>query len=73
MAGRARAEPRGKENATELEALAPLVDDGLLVDEGTRLRVTATGRALVRNVAMAFDARLRRRQGKRLKVFSRTV
>ncbi len=59
--------------AAELGALTPLMGDGLLVDEGDRLRVTPTGRALVRNVAMAFDARLRRRQGKRLKVFSRTV
>lgn len=65
----------GEEGATyfapELEALAPLVQDGLVQREGARLRVTPLGRFFVRNVAMVFDSYLRRRGGGG--TFSRTV
>ena len=44
--------------AAELAALAPLADDGLVELSASALEVTPIGRLLVRNVAMAFDARL---------------
>ncbi len=56
--------------AEELERLAPLEDDGLVRREGTQLEVTPLGRLFVRNVAMVFDAYLRRSERPR---FSRTV
>lgn len=54
----------------ELEALAPLAEDGLVETDGRLLRVTPLGRLLVRNVAMAFDEYLGRKSGVR---YSRTV
>ena len=42
----------------ELEALAPLADDGLVRVMGERISVPEDRRALVRNVAAAFDAYL---------------
>ncbi len=48
-----------------------LVEDGLVTLEGDLVRVTPLGQILVRNVAMLFDAYLRREGGK--KQFSRTV
>jgi oxygen-independent coproporphyrinogen-3 oxidase len=60
--------------AAELASLRPAQDDGLLVlSADGSLRVTPTGRLLVRNLAMAFDAYLdeQRRSGRRM--FSRTV
>jgi oxygen-independent coproporphyrinogen III oxidase len=42
----------------ELEALAPLVDDGVVEVDGLVIRVTARGRPLVRVVCAAFDAYL---------------
>ncbi|MBM4014827.1 MAG: oxygen-independent coproporphyrinogen III oxidase [Planctomycetes bacterium] len=41
--------------ARELAALREMVTDGLLVVAGARLELTAVGRHLARNVAMAFD------------------
>ena len=55
--------------AAELERLAPLAGDGLVRLRTDAVEVTALGRLLVRNVAMAFDAYLDR-PGQR---FSRTV
>lgn len=46
--------------APEIEALEPLVSDGLARWDRDVLRVTPVGRLLVRNVAMVFDARLQR-------------
>ncbi|MDY6941705.1 MAG: oxygen-independent coproporphyrinogen III oxidase [Pseudomonadota bacterium] len=43
----------------ELERLAPLIEDALLVTTDDRLQVTPRGRLLLRNVAMVFDAYLR--------------
>ncbi len=48
-----------------------LEDDGLVAFDGDVLQVTALGQLLVRNVAMLFDAYLKREGGK--KQFSRTV
>ena len=45
--------------APELESLAPLTADGLVETSQSGLRVTPSGRLLVRNVAMTFDRRLR--------------
>jgi oxygen-independent coproporphyrinogen III oxidase len=42
--------------APELEALAPLVADGLVEVTGAEITVTPLGRMFVRNVAMVFDA-----------------
>jgi oxygen-independent coproporphyrinogen-3 oxidase len=44
---------------TDLAALAPLIDDGLVSLADRSLQVTPRGRLLVRSVAMAFDANLR--------------
>ena len=46
--------------ATELAALAPLEADDLVAREGRSLRITARGRLLMRNVAMVFDAHLKK-------------
>lgn len=45
--------------APELEALAPLADDGLVDVSSRRIAVTPRGRLLVRSVAMVFDRFLR--------------
>ena len=48
-----------------------LQDDGLVTFDGTLLRVTPLGQLLVRNVAMLFDAYLKK--GASRAQFSRTV
>ncbi|HEU4385656.1 MAG TPA: oxygen-independent coproporphyrinogen III oxidase [Anaeromyxobacteraceae bacterium] len=53
--------------------LKELVDDGLVTFDGHVLTVTPTGRLLVRNVAMMFDAYLPRHAKDRAPTFSRTV
>jgi oxygen-independent coproporphyrinogen-3 oxidase len=45
--------------ATELEALKPLANDGLIELGPDAIAVTARGRLLVRTVAMVFDRHLR--------------
>lgn len=55
--------------ASELEALAPLAEDGLVELSADRIEVTPVGRLLVRNVAMTFDAYLGRSTAR----YSRTV
>jgi oxygen-independent coproporphyrinogen-3 oxidase len=60
--------------APELARLAPLADDGLVeLAPGGDLRVTPTGRLLVRNVAMVFDAYLPDQRARERPLFSRTV
>jgi oxygen-independent coproporphyrinogen III oxidase len=54
----------------ELAALAPHEEDGLIVRDGRRVTLTPLGRLFARNVAMVFDAYLRRRRDR---PFSRTV
>ncbi|MEI8296569.1 MAG: oxygen-independent coproporphyrinogen III oxidase [Pseudomonadota bacterium] len=46
--------------AAELEALAPLERDDLVAREGRSLRISERGRLLMRNVAMVFDAHLKK-------------
>jgi oxygen-independent coproporphyrinogen-3 oxidase len=58
--------------AADLEAgVKELQDDGLVTFDGTLLRVTPLGQLLVRNVAMLFDAYLKK--GASRAQFSRTV
>jgi oxygen-independent coproporphyrinogen III oxidase len=64
-ASRAAIEENLRAGVKELE------DDGLVTFDGTLLRVTPLGQLLVRNVAMLFDAYLKKEGGK--KQFSRTV
>lgn len=45
--------------ANELTALRPLASDGLVTRDDASINVTERGRALLRNVAMVFDAYLR--------------
>ena len=51
----------GADFSEELSLLAPMMNDGLIEIEGTRLIVTATGRPIVRVIAAAFD-RYRRQE-----------
>lgn len=46
--------------ADELERVKPLEADDLVAREGRSLRITARGRLLMRNVAMVFDAHLKK-------------
>jgi len=48
------------------------VEDGLVTFDGDVLRVEPLGQLLVRNVAMLFDAYLKK-TGEKKQVFSRTV
>ena len=56
--------------AAELRSLADLEDDGLVRRDSAGLEVTDTGRLLVRNIAMRFDAYATRAGGGR---YSRTI
>lgn len=58
--------------ADALAALQTMEADGLLVRSGDRLQVTERGRPFVRNIGMAFDARLKRRQPE-TSLFSQSV
>ncbi len=62
---------RAAVEANVKEGVKELVDDGLVTLDGEVLRVTPLGQLLVRNVAMLFDAYLKKEGGK--KQFSRTV
>src|SRR5262249_14362190 len=58
--------------AEEMQALAPLERDGLVRVRGTEIEVLPIGQVFVRNVAMVFDAYLRKPTCAR-PVYSRTV
>ena len=60
----------GEHFAEALQALVPMERDDLLSFRGDILTITPTGRFLIRNICMAFDARLAEKPGHR---FSRTV
>jgi oxygen-independent coproporphyrinogen-3 oxidase len=65
---------KGSRDAVEQDlraGLAELEDDGLVTFDGALLRVTPLGQLLVRNIAMLFDAYLKR--GASRAQFSRTV
>jgi len=55
-----------------LELLHPMETDGLLVLDPQKLNVTETGKIFIRNICMAFDARLIRNQPQ-TQLFSQTV
>jgi oxygen-independent coproporphyrinogen-3 oxidase len=57
--------------AESLEALPPLVEDGLATVDDIGIRITDKGRYFVRNVAMILDAYLGKGKGK--PIFSKTV
>ena len=56
--------------APELEALRAMAADGLLTADEHALRVTPSGKLLIRNICMVFDGYLRERAGQR---FSRVI
>lgn len=59
---------------TDLELLAPHVDEGLAVVEDDQIRATPIGELFVRNLAMCFDRYMREKHaGDEKPVFSRTV
>jgi oxygen-independent coproporphyrinogen-3 oxidase len=58
--------------ASEIEDLAPLIDDDLITFDHQKITVTPTGRDFLRNIAMVFDAYLRSGESDG-KVFSKTV
>jgi len=55
--------------AAELERLKPMQDDGLLLLDAQGIKVTDTGRLLIRNICMEFDAYLKQAQAR----FSRVI
>ncbi|WP_109125246.1 oxygen-independent coproporphyrinogen III oxidase [Dyella sp. C11] len=57
--------------ADDMERLAWLVDDGLVELRGAAINVTPRGRPLLRNIAMCFDAYLRKSTG--APRYSRTI
>ncbi|AHE97951.1 oxygen-independent coproporphyrinogen III oxidase [Thioalkalivibrio paradoxus] len=56
--------------STELEHLAPFIDDGLVRVDGNRIQVLPVGRLMIRNVCMTFDRYLDTAGERR---FSRTL
>ncbi len=58
----------------ELQSLAPMIADELLVNERDSIRLSFMGRLFVRNVAMLFDAHLKRQQAaSKRPLYSRTL
>lgn len=55
-----------------LDLLAEAVVDGLVTCDGPTVRITDAGKPFIRNICMAFDARLQRKQPE-TQIFSRTV
>ncbi|MCK5725508.1 MAG: oxygen-independent coproporphyrinogen III oxidase [Thiotrichaceae bacterium] len=50
--------------ATEMKELAIMAEDDLLILKNGKVEVTATGRLLIRNICMVFDAYQRKQTGK---------
>ena len=63
--------PRVERMDADLALLAPFVADGLVVLEPHGIRVSTTGRLLIRNICMCFDIYLR--QKARQQQFSRVI
>ena len=57
---------------TGLEMLEEMQVDGLIEIEPYKLTVTEAGKPFIRNICMAFDARLRRNQPQ-TRIFSSTI
>ena len=58
---------------TENDDLKQFIDDGLLARNDDSIEVLPKGRIFVRNIAMVFDAYLRRQQDGQEPLFSRTI
>jgi oxygen-independent coproporphyrinogen-3 oxidase len=63
----------GRHFEKELAALAPLEAEGLVTVDDEQIRATPRGQLFLRNLAMCFDAYLKRHEGGDRPVFSRTV
>ncbi|HSE97738.1 MAG TPA: coproporphyrinogen III oxidase, partial [Blastocatellia bacterium] len=60
--------------ASELEQLKPLEEDRLVRLDAERIEVAGLGRIFIRNVAMVFDAYLKKAESpEKLRVFSKTL
>jgi oxygen-independent coproporphyrinogen-3 oxidase len=59
--------------ADELTELGTFIDDELLTDDHENLQVTKLGRNFVRNIAMVFDAYLKKAHAAKPLTFSRTI
>ena len=59
--------------ASEMERLAPFVEDGLVELAGSEIRVTLLGRIFIRNVAMLFDPYLEKQHMAERPLFSKTL
>lgn len=59
--------------AVELEALQPLVDDGLLELDTTGITISNAGRLLIRSVCMIFDAYLKKEVQNTTPLYSRII
>ncbi len=59
--------------ATELAELEQQAEDGLLQIQESKLEVLPLGKIFIRNIAMVFDAYLRRSRGERQAMFSKTI
>ena len=57
--------------AQDLALLRPFIEDGLVVNDGAGIRVSSTGRLLIRNICMCFDTYFRERA--RQQQFSRVI
>jgi oxygen-independent coproporphyrinogen-3 oxidase len=55
-----------------MKALQPFLEDGLVEVGGDMITIKGSGRLLLRNIAMCFDAYLEKMQ-KEKPIFSRTV
>ena len=56
----------------DLRKLGPFIDQGLVENDRTAVRVTGSGLLIIRNVAMCFDAYLEKMMREK-PVFSKTV
>jgi oxygen-independent coproporphyrinogen-3 oxidase len=59
--------------APEIEELKALERDGLVRLDGDRIEVAGLGRIFIRNIAMVFDAYLRKAESQKRQVFSKTL
>ncbi|HHB94702.1 MAG TPA: coproporphyrinogen III oxidase, partial [Campylobacterales bacterium] len=58
--------------ADDIEDLQEFVDDNLMTIDNNEIRVSTTGTLLIRNIAMAFDAYMKK-YAQSKKSFSKTV
>ena len=61
-----------KHFAESLDQLKPFISDGLVELKNGMIKVTETGRLVIRNIAMNFDQYLMRKEGNK-PIFSKTI